>query len=132
MPQLQNLILTDRKATPVAHTFTPRDISNGVASVVEGTGTPVGDPRVTLKLVKSANNRYNGTLRLEIPVVQTATINGISVPTVVRKAYGEVRVSFDETSSEAERNDLVGMLADSLGAGKVLVNDTLVKLQNVY
>lgn len=132
MPQLQPLVLKDR-ATPTAvdHTFSPRDINAGVGAVVESTGVPVGDSRYTISL-RQSNGRYRATIQLNVPVVVNETINGVSTPKVVRTAYADVTFTFDRTSTEAERNNLVGMLADSLAANKVLVNDTVVKLQGVY
>lgn len=132
MPQLQNLVLTDRSDTPVDHTFTPRGIQGNVAEVVESSGVPIGDSRVTISLNKTSGNRYKAVLKLEVPVVQTATINGIDTPTVVRKAYAECTFSFDSSSTEQERSDLVGMLASALAEDKTLINDTIVKLQGIY
>lgn len=132
MPQLQNLVLTDRKATPVAHTFTPFDIKNGVGTVVEQTGVPVGNNRFTVSLRRTGNTRYKAQLQLVMPVTQNETINGIVTPKVVRTAYADVSFTFDATSSDQERKDLVGMLQSSLDAAKVLVNDTVVNLQGVY
>lgn len=133
MPQLQNLVLTDRKATPVAHTFTPKDISGGVATVVETSGVPIGNSRVTLSLRQTpATGRYKATMQLSVPVVVNETINGVVVPKVARTAYADVTFTFDQTSSEAERNDVVGMLQSSFDAAKALVNDTVVKLQGIY
>jgi len=131
MPQLQNLVLTDRATTPVAHTFTPRDISNGVASVIETSGVPVGENRLSLSMRRTAT-KMKGRLVLTMPIVQNETINGITRPVVVRTAIASVDVTYDPTSSEQERTNLMGMLADSLGTGKVLVHDTFVKLQAVY
>jgi len=133
MPQLQNVVLTDRKATPVAHTFTPRDITSGVATVIETTGVPVGNSRLSLSLRQTGQNgRYKAEMKLAVPVVVNETINGVTVPKVARTAYADVTFTFDPTSTEAERNDIVGMLADSLGVSKALVNDTVVKLQGIY
>lgn len=130
MPQLQNVVLTDRAGTPVNHTFVPRDIIGGVATVVEFSGVPVGESRLTLSLRRSA--KYKGRMVLTVPVVQTETINGIASPKVVRTAIAEVNFTFDPTSTEQERKDLIGMLESALGSSKTLVNDTYVKLQNVY
>lgn len=133
MPQLQNLVLTDRTpVTPVDHTFIPREIANGVGTVVESTGVPVGNSSVSVSLRKTPSGKFKGTLRLATPVVQTETISGVSRPVVVRTAYAAVEFTFDETSTEQERTDLIGMLASSLGTSKTLVNDTMVKLQGVY
>lgn len=132
MPQLANLVLTDRAATPVAHTFTPADIKNGVGTVVKSTGVPIGDMKYTIGSAVTSGGRRKITLKLAIPQVQTQTINGVSTPVVVRTAYAEATFSFDPSSSEQERNDIVGMFADSLGTAKVVVNDTVVKLQGIY
>ncbi len=133
MPQLQNLVLTDRTpVTPVAHTFTPSGITQeGVGTVVETSGIPVGEPRVSISSKKSGT-KCTGELRLSIPVVQTETINGVSRPVVVRTAYAVLKTTFDVSSSEQERTNIIGMMADALGTGKTLVHDTLVKLQGVY
>lgn len=132
MPQLQNLVLTDRAATPVSHTFTPLDIQNGVGTVVESSGTPIGYNEATVGLSKTASGAYKARVRLVIPVVQTETINGVSNPKVVRIARADVLFTFDGSSTEQEREDVVGMLQSALDPSKVLVNDTVVKLQGVY
>lgn len=131
MPQLQNLVLKDRAATPVDHTFTPRNISDGVGEVVETTGVPVGESRFTISM-RRTSDRYKSKLRLAVPVVVNQVINGVTTPIVTRTAYVDVAFDFAAESTEAERNNLVGMLADSLLPAKVLVNDTVVKLQGVY
>lgn len=133
MPQLANLVLTDRATTPVNHTFTPEDIRDGVASVVETTGVPIGSNRVSLALRRTADNgRYRGEIRYTFPIVQTETINGVSTPRVVRTAYATLQLTFDPSSTEQERKDAVGMVASSLDASKTLVNDMLTKLQGIY
>lgn len=131
MPQLANLVLTDRAATPVAHTFTPKSIDSGVATVVETTGTPIGESRFSLS-TRRVNGKVKSRAVLVVPVVQTETINGISKPKVVREAIVDATFTFSAESTEAERNNLVGMFADGLGTGKVLVNDTIVKAQGIY
>lgn len=132
MPQLQNLVITDRKTTPASHTFTPRDIVNGVGTVIEAGATPLGDNRISYQLARTANGRYKAHVKYVFPVVQTQTVNGVSSPVVVRTAYAEVHFNFDQTSTEAERNDVVGMVEKSLYANQPLTTDTVVKLQGVY
>lgn len=131
MPQLTNLILMDRAATPVSHTFTPLDIQQGVGVVVESSGVPIGDRRFSVSLSKTANNRYKPSIKMSIPVVQDATVNGVTKPTVVRTLYADLTFNFPSDSSEQERKDAVGMLQSGLDAGK-WTNDVLVKLQGVY
>lgn len=132
MPQLQNLVLTDRASTPVAHTFTPSGMVGNVGTVVEYTGTPIGDNRFAISSRRTAEGRYKTVLKGTFPIVQNQTVNGIVSPVVVRTAYAEITFSFDSTSTEQERKDAVGMMQSSLDASKVLVNDTVVKTNGVY
>lgn len=132
MPQLQNLVLTDRAATPVAHTFTPREINNGLGTVVETSGTAVGENRVQVALNRTTSGKLKGVLKMAFPVVQTSDVNGITSPVVVRTAYVNLDVTFDATSTELERNNVIGMLQSALDPSKTLVNDALIKLQGVY
>lgn len=134
MPQLQNLVLTDRAATPVAHTFVPESIAQGgVASVVESTGVPFGNNRVTLSLTRApSTGKYKAVMQFTFPIVVTATVNGVSVPEIVRTSYANLTFTFDPSSSEQERKDVVGMVQSALDASKVLTNDTIVKLQAPY
>lgn len=133
MPQLQNLVITDRTpVTPVNLTFVPRDVNrDGIGTVVNNAGTPIGEKLVTVSM-KETNNKFRGELRLTLPVVATETINGISAPRVVRTAYVSATFSFEKTSTKQERDDAVGLLASALGTGKVLVNDAIVNLEAVY
>lgn len=132
MPQFTTLVLTDRAATPVARTFVPKDERNGVYTVVNSpSGIPVGEMRYSLS-TRRVNGRVKTRAVFAVPVVQTETINGISKPKVVREAIIDASFTFSADSSEEERNNAVGMFADSLGTGKVLVNDTVVKAQGIY
>lgn len=133
MPTLQNTILTDRTpVTPVNLTFVPRDVdAKGVGTVVNAAGVPIGEKRLSVSM-KKTNSRYNGEVRLVLPVVATETINGVSRPVVIRTSYLTLSVAFDEKSSTQERDDAIGMMASALATGKVLVNDALVKLEGVY
>lgn len=132
MPQLQSIVLTDRTpTTPVNLTFVPRDITNGVGMVVNAAGVPIGEKKLSVSL-KRVGSRYKSELRLVLPVVVNETINGVTRPVVVRTAFVTVQATFDETSTKQERDDAIGMIASALGTGKVLVNDTVVNLENVY
>jgi hypothetical protein len=133
LAQLQNLVLKDRASTPVSHTFVPRDISkDGVATVVESTGTPIGNSTYSVSTRQTAAGRYKVTLKLSRPVVQTQTINGVSTPLVVRTNRASIEFDLDPTSSTQERTDLEGMLADSLSTAQALVFGSVVNLEGVY
>lgn len=131
MPNLQSIVLTDRAPTPVNRTFTPRELSNGVGVTANTSVTPIGAERFSVSN-KRTGSKFKGELRLTVPVVQTETINGVSRPVVVRTAHVTLTTSFDDTSTEQERKDAIGMLQSSLDPSKVLVNDTLIKTEGVY
>lgn len=127
-----NLVINDRAATPVAHTYTPDgDDANGVHVYSEKTSVPVGNPRYTASL-RTSNGKFRPTVKLSIPIVQTQTINGVASPVVVRTAYAEVNFTFDGLSSEQERADCVGLLVNSLAASQTQLNDMIVKLSDIW
>lgn len=132
MPALTSLVLTDRENTPVNHTFVPDDRVGGVGVLVESTGVKLGDSKFTLSSRKTANGRHRATLKLEIPRVENAVIDGLSVPKVVRTAYATVELSFSDASTTQERKNLVGMLEDSLKSAKTMVNAVIVDLEGIY
>lgn len=132
MPQIGNLVLTDRKTTPVAHTFTPAgEDANGVWSVRESSGTPITDRTASLSLKKTPT-RYKPELRFSFPVGAEETINGVTRQIVLRTARARIEFDFDAASTEAERKDVVGMVQSALDDSKALTNDMIVKLEHVY
>lgn len=132
MPALTTLVLTDRASTPVNHTFVPADVTAGVGLVVESNGTKVGDVKYSISSRRTAAGRYAAKAKLEVPIVETQTVNGIAKAVVTRVAYVTADFSFSADSTRAERNNLVGMFADSLGTGKTLVDKTIVDLEGVW
>lgn len=127
-----NLVINDRAGTPVAHTFTPDgDEPNGVHVFSEKTSVPVGNPRYTASLRRSGG-KFRPTLRLQIPIVQTQTINGVSTPVVVRTSFVEVSATFDGLSTTQERADAVGQMYNSMAAAQTMINDLLVNLSDIY
>ena len=133
MPQLQNLVLTDRATpTPVAHTFTPFDKNGDVATVREDNGVPFGSPRVTLSKRVTPSRRHKATITFTFPKIIQETVNGQPVDRVARSINVDLTFTADDKSTEQERKDAVGMVQSSLDASKALVNDLLVKLQGIY
>lgn len=127
-----NLVINDRAATPAAHTFTPDgDEANGVHVFSEKTSVPAGNSRFTASLRKS-NGKYRATLRFQLPVVQTQVINGVSSPVVVRTAFVELNTTFDELSTDQERKDAIGFMANTLAASQTQINDLLVNVSDIY
>lgn len=131
MPDLQSIAIDDRESTPVTHTFTPRSKDNGVGVCGESSGVPLGENTLSVSM-RRAGTKYKGRLRIAMPVVVTQTIDSVDSPLVTRTAYADVQVSFDQSSSTQERDNLVGMLANALGSSKVLVNDCFVELEGIY
>lgn len=127
-----NLVLTDRAATPVAHTFSPDgDDANGVHVFSEKVGVPAGYSRYTASL-RQTSGKFRALLKLAVPVTQTQIINGVSNPVVVRTSYAELSFTFDALSSAQERADIVGMLASSLNASQAQINDMVVNVSDIY
>jgi hypothetical protein len=127
-----NLVVNDRAATPVAHTFSPDgDDANKVHVYSEKTSVPAGNPRFTASLRKSGG-KYRPQLRFQLPVVQTQVINGVSSPVVVRTAFVELNATFDELSTDQERKDAIGLMANTLAAAQTQINDLLVGLSDIY
>lgn len=113
MPALTTLTINDRESTPVAHVFNPAAPQGDVA-VFNGTGaTLFGRENLTISARQSA-----GKLRVRMvitdPVVVTETINGVDRSTVSRVAIGEVKLTFDESSTLQERKNLVGLIANAM------------------
>lgn len=133
MPTLQSLVLTDRKSTPVNYTLQPvaRMGDVGIVAAADSSGASVTEIRLEIAQ-KRTQTRMRPRLKLRVPVIVTETVNGVATPKLLREAFFEGSFSFALDSTEAERNDLVGMLASALINTKVLVNDTIVKSQSIY
>jgi len=133
MAARSNLVLTDRAATPVAHTFTPDgDDVNGVALWSEKGSVPAGNPRFSGRIYQDKGGKYRASLKLTVPIVQTQTINGVASPVVVRTGYVELNATFDSLSSDQERKDAIGMMASALPAAQAQINDMLISLTPVW
>jgi hypothetical protein len=135
MSARSNLVINDRAATPVAHTFSPDGSdANGVHVFTEKTGVPAGNPRFTaaLRRSNSSGGKVKATLKLAIPVVQTQVVNGISNPVVVRTAYVEVLATFDALSTEQERKDAIGLMANALAPTQVQINSLLTVPEDIW
>lgn len=128
MPQFNPLVLQDQAG--VDHTFTPRDITGGVATYVESAGIPLGDNRLSISQTRTSAGRVKPVLRFVLPVVQDAVINGVSRPTVVRTAYVDVTMSFDAGSTAAERLKALVLAQDALS--ETSVRSAMADLQGIY
>lgn len=133
MPQLQNLVLTDRATTPVAHTFTPRaKEGNDGGRVVKAGVSAVADMQFTIEPRRTPQGRFKVNIGLVVPIVQNKVENGVSSYIVTRASRVNVTFDFAGDSTEQERKDLVGMIASAFDPSKVLVNDVLIKTDSVF
>lgn len=131
MAQATSIVVNDRAATPVAHTYAPREVTTGLARFVEANTVPIGEKELSIRWRRSAG-RYYTRVMLTAPALVTETVNGVSVPTVPRTALIDATFRFDDTSTEQERKDAVGMFANALAASQGVVMGTLVSLEGIW
>lgn len=121
MPQLNSVVLKDNAA--VDHTFIPRGINGGVATLASGTGVPIGNLSITASHSRTQQGREKVVFKITLPVVQNVVVAGVTKPTVVRAAYCDIAFSFDSTSETAERADAIAyaknLLASTLGIAMI-------------
>jgi hypothetical protein len=132
MPQLNQLVLKDAAATPVDHTFKPRGIDSGVATLVESTGVPIGESRISFAQNRNSNGRIRATIKVSVPVVQDAVVGGVTRPTVVRTNYADLVFNFDASSSTQDRADIVKYVNGLLAGAQTMVQGYLVDLEGLY
>lgn len=132
MSELNNVVINDGAATPVAHTFKPRNVADGIATLVESTGVPLADKRLTLSIQRTAQSRAKPTIKLVSPVVQDATVNGVTKPTIVRTAYADITFNFDPSSSTQERKDVVAQIRNLLADDQTMAKALLVDLEDIW
>lgn len=133
MPTLAPVILKDRKATPVSHTFAPRSVESGVGVVAEGTanGTAVGENQLTFSTTRNQTRR-KAKLGFTFRKVATEVIGSVERPIILDSSYVNVEFAFGNMFTEAERNDIVGQVQDSLAATQATTHAVIVKGESVY
>lgn len=129
MPQLAPIVFTDDQGD--SHTFTPNGMSNGVATLVQSTGVPIGNKRLTVASTQTQTGKLKTSIKLAVPVVQDVVSAGISKPTVVRTAYVDIVFTFDNTSSDMERGHLWSMVK-ALFSNSPLLTDVVVTPSQLY
>jgi len=131
MPALASLTVNDGETTPLAHTFVPVAVDNGIARLKNSDGTPIGDEIITISL-RETPQKYKGRLVLTVPTMVTETINGVSVPRVDRSIIVDVNVACDKTSSTQERDNALAMAGNLLVGGVTLVDGVFRDLEGVW
>jgi len=131
MPQLSPITLTDAKGT--SHVFKPREISSGVATLIESGGVPIADRRITMSMTRNNNGRNKPVYKFAFPVVDNAVVNGVTRPTVLRTHYAEVSFNFDSTSTAEERDNMLVLVKHALdGNENGLVVGHVINLEGLY
>jgi hypothetical protein len=128
MPNLSAAVLKD--SANADHTFTPNDIQGGVATLVESTGVPIGDKRLTISRNQTAQGRRKVTMKLAIPKIEDAVVNGVSRPGVTRAAYADITMTFDPASTSVERRDVLAFVRTLMGNG--MIDSVVGDLQGLY
>lgn len=118
MPQLSATVLKD--SANVDHTFTPESIENGVAALVESTGVPLGNKRITIGRNQTAQGRRKVTIKLSVPTLEDAVVNGVTRSTVTRVAYCDISLSFDGLSTSLERKNVLAYARNLLAHASVI------------
>lgn len=121
MGALASIVLNDGQGTPVAHTFTPSRIVDGVAILADMSGgIALGYPKVT-HLVRMPNNgtrNWKVTAKVVLPVLEVtspSTASGIQpAPTLAYNLEAHVEIILPERSSLAERKNLNAYLKNLL------------------
>lgn len=131
MAQANTITVLDREPTPVSHAFVPRRIEPGSATFVEAASVPIGEKTLTISSRKSGR-RFYVRVKLYAPVLVSELINGVSVPTTPRAALADCTFRFDDTSTEQERLNCVGMFANSFAASQSIVLGSVTKLEGIY
>lgn len=135
MAAFQNVVLTDRASTPVNHTFVPSGWeAKDVAAFIESAsgGVPEGSSRLTASVRKTPSGNYKVVLKLDVPVLVTEVINGVSVNKVDLVNRAEISFNLSGRSTTAQRANLAGMSESALKSTQTLINDMIVNLASAY
>lgn len=130
MPQLNPIVMNDGTND---RTFAPRGIdAKGVATLVESTGVPIGDRRLTVQRTRTSQGREKVTFKFTIPVVENATVDGVARIRISRTAYADCVFSFDGTSTTLERKQLRAMVSNFLSSTAGPADELIDNLESLY
>lgn len=134
MAQYAPITVLDGKPTPASHTFVPNGESPkdpAINRFKESTGVKKGDNLLTTSLrEQGTNSKFR--MQLTLPVMVTETINGVSVPRVVRTIFIDMSMVFDELSTQQERKDAQILLSNLLKGNQPVIDGQIQSLEVVY
>lgn len=131
MPNLSNITVQDRESTPVSHTFSPNGEDAGLAIFVEAGDTMVGNNTLTISSRDTGTN-VKVRVKLDMPTVLTETVNGISSPRVVRRSVIDATLSFAKSSTLQERQNAIGIFANTLSASQTDVDKVVTAVEKWF
>jgi hypothetical protein len=126
MSQITSVTVADRESTPVDHVFSrQKEMADGTIRFTNNSlEYPAGREFLTLRL--SDATRQKARLVIGMPVMVTETINGVDYPKQIRYGEAVVEFRFDGTSTEQERSNMVGMIANLLAESQTDITDMIV------
>lgn len=107
MPNLTNITVNDRESTMIGNnilTISSRD-----------TGTNV---KIRIKL--------------DIPVAQTETLNGIDSTRIVRRSVSDETITFSKSSTLQERKNHIGLKYNLMAASQATVDKVLTAVEKWF
>lgn len=132
MPTFSTITLTDRLAAN--HTFLPRmEEDNGVYRFTKAgaNGVVIGSSHLRVS-IREASQNVRVRLKIDIPSVQTETVNGVDSPKVVHTNMVDVVFTFAKTSTTAERELIIGLMADALASDQPVLDAVLKDLESIF
>jgi hypothetical protein len=134
MSAFASFSVNDRETTPVSHTFAPQERKDGLASFIEAGTVPSGNKKVTVSWRTLSDGRRRVRLTMVVPVEVTETINGVDYtkPYTGRLSQADVTFTFGASTTQQDRDNVVGMFANSLDASVTVIDDTVAGLEGIY
>lgn len=128
MAAIAPIVINDGQATPVAHTFSPSRIENGVTTFVDRSGgIALGFPTIShsLRQPSKGNRNYKLVVKVVVPVLEAtspSTSTGIQpAPTKAYDVFGTLEMVLPERSTTAQRKDVAAYIRN-LMAHSVVFN----------
>lgn len=132
MPTISAMTLSDRGSPVVAHNFLPVKQEGEFTYFRSNGSTPLGDKTLRVRITALKSGARAVEVKLEVPVVVTETINGVSRSKRERISYVQATFTFPSDSSSQERADTVGMFADALKTANANMNAVLINNESFW
>lgn len=121
MSNLSDIIVNDGKSTPVAHTFKPASIKDGIATFEDRvSGIAIAYPRFKFSMRDpiSPSGAYKHKTRLSLPVLKAATganAQGYTAsPSVSHAFFGNLDLNIPALSTLDERKDFLAYMRNMI------------------